>query len=95
MLERPKLQRYIAADDAVYLLARIREEALVLQQLPDEARSPDPNDNHILAAAITGGAKLIVSGDEHDLLALREVDGIKIITAAEAAERVEQRAGDE
>ena len=50
--------------------------------------SPDPKDNQILAAAITGKADLIVSGDKKHLLALGEVEGVPIVTAREALERV-------
>ena len=48
--------------------------------------SPDPTDNQILATAIAGGADLIVSGDKKHMLALREVDGISIVTARKALE---------
>jgi predicted nucleic acid-binding protein len=43
-----------------------------------EARSGDPSDDRILAAAIAGGADLLVSGDRRHLLPLREVEGMPI-----------------
>lgn len=47
----------------------------------------DPDDDHVLACALAAQADLIVSGD-NDLLALKEYQGIPIVTAAEALRRV-------
>ena len=46
--------------------------------------SPDPDDNIILAAAIAGEADFVVSGDKRDMLALGEVEGVRIVTARAA-----------
>lgn len=48
----------------------------------------DPDDDHVLAAALTGAADLIASGDKRDLLPLGSYQGIPIITAREALERI-------
>ena len=48
----------------------------------------DPDDDHVLAAALTGGADLIASGDKRDLLPLGSYQGIPIITAKQALERI-------
>ena len=50
--------------------------------------SPDPDDDQILACALTARADLIVSGDD-DLLSLGDYEGIPIQTAAQALERIE------
>lgn len=47
----------------------------------------DPDDDHVLAAALTGKADMIASGDRHDLLPLGSYEGIPIVTAREAIER--------
>jgi putative PIN family toxin of toxin-antitoxin system len=40
----------------------------------------DPDDDMILEAAVENGARYIITGDRH-LLALREYQGVKIVTA--------------
>lgn len=47
---------------------------------------PDPDD--VIAAAVIGQADLIASGDKRDLLPLRNFQGIPIISAREAVERL-------
>jgi putative PIN family toxin of toxin-antitoxin system len=49
----------------------------------------DPDDDHVLAAALTGAADIIASGDKRDLLPLRSYQGIPIVAAREAVERLE------
>lgn len=48
----------------------------------------DPDDDHELAAALTGAADLIATGDKRDLLPLGSYQGISIVTAKEALERI-------
>lgn len=48
----------------------------------------DPDDDHVLAAALTGATDLIVTGDKRDLLPLGSYQGIPIVTAKEALERI-------
>ena len=47
----------------------------------------DPADDQVLAAALAARADLIISGDAH-LLDLKTFQGIEIITAAAALERI-------
>jgi putative PIN family toxin of toxin-antitoxin system len=46
----------------------------------------DPDDDHVLAAALAGHADLIASGDKRDLLPLGSYLGIEIVTASQAIE---------
>ncbi|MHB8680442.1 MAG: PIN domain-containing protein, partial [Rudaea sp.] len=47
----------------------------------------DPDDDHVIACALAARADAIVSGDNH-LLDLREHQGIVILTAADALNRI-------
>jgi predicted nucleic acid-binding protein len=51
--------------------------------------SPDPDDDVFLNTTVDGRATLLVSGDKTDLLALRRVDSIPIVSAREAVFRLE------
>lgn len=64
---------------ALYLeFARAVSPLSVPRVVPD-----DPDDDHVIACAVAAKANLIVSGDKH-LLKLREYQGIRIVTAAQA-----------
>ena len=51
----------------------------------------DPDDDHVIAAAVLGQADLIASGDRRDLLPLGNFRGIPIVAAREAVEGLEAR----
>jgi putative PIN family toxin of toxin-antitoxin system len=48
----------------------------------------DPDDDHVLAAALQARADLIVTGDTRDLLPLGRYEGIFIVTARQAWDRL-------
>ncbi len=50
----------------------------------------DPDDDHVLACALAAGADLVVSGDS-DLLDLKAYQGIPIVTASQALDRIALR----
>ncbi len=52
----------------------------------------DPDDDEVLAAALAGAADLIASGDRRDLLPLVSNEGIPIVTAREAWQRIASKA---
>jgi predicted nucleic acid-binding protein len=66
------------------MLTGITTYAISVTSLPIVSYSPDPDDNIILATAIAGRADYLVSGDKSDLLALKKVEDIPIITARQA-----------
>lgn len=88
VLSRPRLLKYVDADEAAAIVENIDTRAVILDDPPDVDLSPDPKDNPILAAAIAGKVDLIVSGDKKHMLALGEVEGIPIVTARDALDRL-------
>ena len=90
VLARPRLQKFLDADEASAFVENIGTRALILEDPPGVELSPDPKDNPILAAAIAGRVDLIVSGDKKHMLALREVEGIPVVTARGALVRLRQ-----
>ena len=86
VLSRPRLRRFLDADEADAIAENIATRALIITELPVVNVSPDPKDNPVLASAIAGKAELIVSGDKKHMLDLGEVEGIPIVTARKALE---------
>lgn len=74
---------------AAAAVADLREVARVVAPVTVPRVVPtDPDDDHVLAAALAAGADLIASGDRRDLLPLGSYEGIPIVTAREALERL-------
>ena len=88
VLSRPRLQKYVDADEASVIVQDMGTRALVLDEIPVVNLSPDPKDNPILATAIAGKVDLIISGDKKHILLLKDVEGIPVVTAREALERL-------
>jgi putative PIN family toxin of toxin-antitoxin system len=74
-----KTARDVLADYAAAM------EVVTPEAVPRVVR--DPDDDQVIAAAVAAQADVIVSGDA-DLLDLREYQGIAIVTAADAAQRL-------
>ncbi len=88
VLARPRLQKFLDADEAAAIIENLGTRALILDDLPDVNVSPDSKDNPILATAIAGKVGMIVSGDKKHMLVLGEVEGIPVLTARDALERL-------
>jgi putative PIN family toxin of toxin-antitoxin system len=91
VLRRPKLARAVRASglDPGELRDRYRRLAQTIPPEPlPKTILDDPDDDEVLACAVTARADLIVSGDKH-LLRLRGFRGIPIITAADCVRRLE------
>ena len=86
-----RLRRYIQPAEAEDLIRNLEAVSEVVTDLPDVSFSPDPDDNVILATAIAGRADVIVSGDKKHMLVLRQVEGIPIVTASDAAARLKNQ----
>ena len=77
----------------VQLVDDLRWIALVVPTpaTPPRVIQTDPDDDHVIAVAIAGSASLIASGDKRDLLPLGSYQGIPIVTAREAIDRLAAR----
>ena len=91
VVRQDRLRSRLRPEEAEDLIGNIEAVGEVIRHLPDLNASPDPDDNTILAAAIAGRADLIVSGDKKHMLALEDVAGIPIVTAAVAADRLRRQ----
>jgi putative PIN family toxin of toxin-antitoxin system len=97
VLAYPKLKSYISALSAHELLGGLPFEAVIADTLPAVAYSHDPADNIILVT-INGRSDLLVTGDKKDLLVLKSVGSLAIVTARktigilEGAEKTPTRA---
>lgn len=88
VLNYPRLQRLIVKENSDALLDTINSVAEIIETIPIVEISPDPDDNFIIAAAITSNADLIVSGDKRHMISLHSVEGIPILTARNAIEYI-------
>jgi putative PIN family toxin of toxin-antitoxin system len=68
----------------------LRRIAVVVKPA-DTPRVVLTDPDHVIAAAVIGQADLIASGDQRDLLPMSSFQGIPIVTAREAVERLEAR----
>ena len=88
VLGRDRLSACIRPREAAALLDNLSAVGVVATDLPVVDAAHDPDDNLILAAAIVGRADLIVSGDKGHMLALGQVEGIPVVTARDALDRL-------
>lgn len=79
-LKKPALAARIRPHDAGTLINRLRKRAEVVAALPVVDRSPDPDDNFILAIAEAGQAEYLVSGDRTGLLSLARHRSTRILS---------------
>ncbi|MFZ5809706.1 MAG: putative toxin-antitoxin system toxin component, PIN family [Chloroflexota bacterium] len=91
VLSRPVFQSkyHVATDDITALinLLRLRGEMVIPRLNLTVCR--DPKDNKFLEAAISGGAEVIITGDD-DLLALNTYERIEILRPTEFLDRLFQ-----
>ncbi|QHI96877.1 putative toxin-antitoxin system toxin component, PIN family [Xylophilus rhododendri] len=89
VLSRPKFASRLAGRTPENIVADLRQLALIVTPtLVPRVVPTDPDDDHVVAAAVAGAADLIASGDRRDLLPLGSHGGIPILTAREAWERL-------
>lgn len=90
VLDRPKFQSILsrARTTSAQLLAELRQLVEAVEPVPlDQPVCRDPDDDEVLAVAVTARVELIVSGDQ-DLLVLGQFRQIPIVNPAEALQRI-------
>ena len=87
VIARPKFK--LSSFEKSKSVATVRKTAEIVKVQSDfKVVKDDPDDNMILNAAYDGKADYIVTGD-HDLLGLKEFEGIGIVTASKMLEILE------
>lgn len=92
VLGYPKLADRLtrAQTSAEFIVTQLRALAVVAHTTAEVPRviHTDPDDDYVLAAGLVSRADLIVSGDARDVLPLVSYQGIPIVTARQAWERL-------
>ena len=84
-LQKPRVAELIKPHRAGRLVNQIKRLANDVGPLPQVVRSPDPNDDFLLAMAEAGGADYLVTGDKSGLLVLARHKATRIVSAREFA----------
>lgn len=79
MLTRPKFSAYVDVQDAIDTAQSLAGIAEIVSVTTTIAACRDPDDNKFLALALTGGAHIIITGDD-DLLTLHPFQDVDILT---------------
>lgn len=90
-LQKPRIANLIRPYKAGRLINQIKKLAVHIPRLPRVQRSPDPDDNFLLALAEAGKADYLVTGDKSGLLTLRRHKAAIIIAARDFAESLAAR----
>ena len=77
----PRVRRFIEPAAAGTMHNELRHLAVYLTNVPEVRKSRDPADNFLLAIAKAGEADYLATGDKRDLLALKQFERTKIVTA--------------
>ncbi|MYC30459.1 MAG: putative toxin-antitoxin system toxin component, PIN family [Chloroflexi bacterium] len=79
VLFRPRLGRYLQAEEATEFLASVLRYAEPVEITDSIAVCRDPNDDKFLELALSGQASHIVSGDQ-DMLELQPFRGVLVLS---------------
>ncbi len=92
-LWRPKFDRYLSLEDRKWLLRDLHGAADWFEPTDiGPSRCRDPQDENFVQLALACQAKALVSGDK-DLLILKTLDGIPVLTPAAALRHWAREAG--
>jgi uncharacterized protein len=82
-LQKPRVADLIKPYTAGRLVNQIKRLAEDVGPLPRVKRSPDPNDDFLLAMSEAGRADYLVTGDKSGLLSLHRHQATRILSAAD------------
>lgn len=82
VLSRSKFRRYVSMEEAHLFLGWVLGCGTFIDVDTVIRACRDANDDKFLELAVCGNADFVISGDQ-DLLVLREIGSIPIVTAAE------------
>jgi uncharacterized protein len=85
----PQVRARLLPAVAGALLNRVRDRAMVLENLPKLEIAPDPDDNYLLALAEAGEAQFLVTGDK-PLLGLKRHKSTQLVTPAALLELLKE-----
>lgn len=90
VFEYPHIRKYKKiTDEAIRdLTSFFIKEAERVEVLSLIKKSKDPDDDKFLSLAVEGKADFLITGDKADLLSLKKVKHIPIITARQAVEKL-------
>ncbi len=77
----PRIRARVPARLAGHFVNTARLIAVVLENLEPISVSPDPDDDFIVATAVTGKADVLATGDTAHVLTLQKVGQVRIMTA--------------
>jgi predicted nucleic acid-binding protein len=86
-LRKPKIAARLRPNEVGRLINNLTRLAEIVGPLPRVVRSPDPEDDFMLAMAEAGAADYLVTGDKGGLLSLVRHKRTRIISAAAFAKR--------
>ena len=84
-LNKPRIAELIKPYKAGRLINQVKKLAEDVDPLPHVERSPDPEDDYLLALSEAGKADYLVTGDKNGLLDLDTHKGTRIISARDFA----------
>jgi uncharacterized protein len=90
VVRREKFDRYTSRPKREQFLVRLLREATLVDIINEIRESRDPDDDKFLELAVSGNASCIISSDQ-DLLVLKSIRGIPILTPSEVLAWLEGR----
>ena len=90
VLDYPRIRKFkqITDDFIAKIAAYLVYQTERIELVSTIRLSSDPDDNVFLETAVDGNADFLVTNDKADLLSLKMVEGIPIISASQVVERL-------